>query len=62
MADILNKSIKFVEKIKVPPAVFNAFGAIKKINHNIVFSDIHLLIGGIPALILPIFGFLAACI
>ena len=32
-----------------------------KPNSSIVFSDIHLLLGAIPAVILPAFGFLGSC-
>ena len=56
------KAKNTVKDIKLPASAYNMFGAIKKINDDIVFSDIHLLVGGIPAVILPIFGFIAACI
>ena len=32
-----------------------------KPNSSIVFSDIHLLLGAIPAVVLPAFGFIGSC-
>ena len=52
------KSAKFDPKLRVK----NMFGAIKEINPNIIYADIHLIVGAIPAIILPIFGFISACI
>ena len=47
---------------EIPETAKNMFGAIKEINPNIIYADIHLIVGAIPAIILPIFGFISACI
>ena len=64
MSEYLKKATTKIKSIdvKMPETARNMFGAIKKINDNIIFSDIHLIVAAVPAVILPIFGFFAACI